>query len=521
MVLKAADRLVDIYGSIMRRGDYVDNNAHSLHSTFSVNGEVSDNDTRFLKVTIDVLNVGANYNGSYFSKEVVDENIDTIKNTPVLGYIQYDSYTQENDFKGHEYVIKRTENGVEKCYAGHAYGIIPESCNPRWIIKTTDSGNEVETLQVDALLWEKFGDATSILRRDSEKAQSMELEINSIDGYDDDDGLFHFTSFSFDGCAILGDGVQPAMENANVKINEANFSVDEFTKKLQSELNDKFAVFTKLIEKSDVQGGVRNMPNSEFSQTLMQQFNDISAVVSGHETVKDYWGDDVPRYYTVDVQDAEVIVVDAQDGYNYYSFPFTMDGDKPVIDFACKKRKKVSYQDYEDGATIIENAFSFGEHIAAFEKVVGEKLEEADGKIAEIEAAKAEVESNFEQVKSELDEAKSELDEIKPKYEAYEAAEAQRKVDELNAEKDAKFAEYEDALADNADFAAIKEKKDEVSVDEIEKECAVLYVKAVRAAKTNFSKSSNSPAVGIIDENDDDVDGYVNISRYGYIKKNS
>ena len=494
----------------------------SLHSTFSVNGEVSNDDTRFLNVTIDIMHTNENLNGSFFSKEVVDEYADTIKNTPVLGFITYDSYAQESDYKGREYVIKRTENGVERTYAGHAYGVIPESCNPRWTTKMCDDGVEREFLQVDALLWEKFSDATSILRRDSEKAESMEIEVSSIEGYDDEeDGLFHFTKFKFDGACILGEGVTPAMTGANVKINEANFSVDEFTKKLQSELNDKFAVFTKLIEKSDVQGGVRNMPNSEFSQTLMQQFNDISAVVSGHETVKDYWGDDVHRYYTVDVQDAEVIVVDAQDGYNYYSFPFTMDGDKPVIDFACKKRKKVSYQDYEDGATIIENAFSFGEHIAAFEKVVGEKLEEADGKIAEIEAAKAEVESNFEQVKSELDEAKSELDEIKPKYEAYEAAEAQRKVDELNAEKDAKFAEYEDALADNADFAAIKEKKDELSVDEIEKECAVLYVKAVRAAKTNFSKSSNSPAVGIIDENDDDVDGYVNISRYGYIKKNS
>lgn len=492
----------------------------SLHSTFSVNGEVSNDDTRFLNVTIDIMHTNENLNGSFFSKEVVDEYADTIKNTPVLGFIAYDSYAQESDYKGHEYVIKRTENGVERTYAGHAYGVIPESCNPRWTTKMCDDGVEREFLQVDALLWEKFSDATSILRRDSEKAESMEIDVSSIEGYDDEeDGLFHFTKFKFDGACILGEGVTPAMTGANVKINEANFSVDEFTKKLQSELNDKFAVFTKLIEKSDVQGGVRNMPNSEFSQTLMQQFNDISAVVSGHETVKDYWGDDVPRYYTVDVQDAEVIVVDAQDGYNYYSFPFTMDGDKPVIDFACKKRKKVSYQDYEDGATIIENAFSFGEHIAAFEKVVGEKLEEADGKIAEIEAAKAEVESNFEQVKSELDEAKSELDEIKPKYEAYEAAEAQRKADELNAEKDAKFAEYEDALADNADFAAIKEKKDELSVDEIEKECAVLYVKAVRAAKTNFSKSGASSAVGIIEDDDDDVDGYVNISRYGYIKK--
>lgn len=504
-----------------------DNKTASLHSTFSVNGEISDNDTRFLNVTIDVMHTNENLNDSFFAKEVVDEYVDTIKNTPVLGFITYDSYTKESDYKGHEYVIKRIDNGVERTYAGHAYGVIPESCNPRWITKMCDDGVEREFLQVDALLWEKFSDATSILRRDSEKAESMEIEVSSIEGYDDEeDGLFHFTKFRFDGACILGEGVQPAMTGANVTINEVNFSADEFTKHLQSELNDKFAAFTKLVGENDIQGGVRNMPNPDFSQTIMQQFNDVSAAVSGHETVKDYWGDDVPRYYAVDIQDNEVIVVDAQDGYNYYSFPFTMDGDKPVIDFACKTRKKVSYQDYEESASVLEGAFSFGEHIAAFEKVVGEKLEEANGKVAEVESAKeaveselSEVNSEFEKVQSELGEVKSELDEIKPKYEEYEAAEAQRKADEVNAEKDAKFAEYEDVLADNADFAAIKENRDELSVDEIEKECAVLYVKTTRAAKINFSKNSNAAVIGVMNDGDDDViDGYVS-TKYGYIKK--
>ncbi len=168
----------------------------SLHATFSVDGEVSNKDTRFLKVTIDVLNTGANDNGSYFSKEVVDENIDTIKNTPILGFIKYDAYTRENDFKGHEYVIKRTENGVEQIYQGSCYGVIPESCDPRWVTKTTDTGEELETLQVDGLMWEKFSDATGILKRDSEKSQSMELYTSSIEGYD---GQVGDAAAQFDG----------------------------------------------------------------------------------------------------------------------------------------------------------------------------------------------------------------------------------------------------------------------------------------------------------------------------------
>ena len=48
------------------------NKTTSLHSTFSVNGEVSNDDTRFLNITIDVLHTGENLNGSIFTKEVVD-----------------------------------------------------------------------------------------------------------------------------------------------------------------------------------------------------------------------------------------------------------------------------------------------------------------------------------------------------------------------------------------------------------------------------------------------------------------
>lgn len=509
----------------------IDGKTASLHATFSVDGEVSNDDTRFLKVVIDLMHTGENLNGSYFSKEVVDECVDSIKNTPVLGFIKYDSYTKENDFKGHEYVIKRTENGVEQLYAGHAYGVIPETCNPRWYTKMCDDGVEREFLQVDALLWEKFSDATGILKRDSEKAESMEIEVSSIEGYDnEEDGLFHFQKFLFNGACLLGEGVEPAMTGASVSVNEVNYSVSDFVKNLQDELNDKFAVFTKLIDKQNEQGGVKNMPEdikndemiedvntdfseqvddnqsasddsqpvSDFASTMMQQFEDISNIVSSQEIVKDMWGYDVPRYYAVDVQDNEVIVVDTKDNYNYYGIPYTIDGDKPVLDFARCTRKKVRYENYEEGAVIPTGAFSFGEYISSIEKNASEKIEK--------------VEAEYSQVKSELDE-------IKPKYDEYVAAEAEREVAEINAAKDAKFSEYEDVLGENAEFVAIKEKRDELSVDEIEKECAVLYVKATRAVKTSFSKNSNAAVIGVMNDVDDDViDGYVR-TKYGDIKK--
>ena len=148
------------------------------------------------------------------------------------------------------------------------------------------------------------------------------------------------------------------------------------------------------------------------------------------------------------------------------------------------------------------------------ESVAFSKVEEANGKVEEInskfeasEQAKSEAEANYSQVKADYDE-------IKPKYDEYVLAEEKRQSEELNAQKEAKFAEYADDLADNADFTALKERKDELSVEDIEKECAVLFAKAVRGKK-NFSNANQSQVtVEVIDE---DVNaGYV-VTKYGNI----
>ena len=483
----------------------MDNKIATLHSTFSINGEISNEDTRFLNITIDVMHTGLNFNGSVFEKEVVDSCIESIKNTAVLGYVKYDHVSQENDFAGHEHILTRTENGVEEIYCGRAYGVIPESCNPRWVTKMCSDGQEREFLQVDALLWTKFDDSVDIVNRDSEKGQSMELEISSIDGYEDDDGVFHFTKFKFDGCCMLGDGVEPAMIDANIK--KVQFAMTDFAKNIQDELNEKFMTFTKMVDEKTNQGGIETMPNTDFTQTVMQQFSDISAIVSQYEVLVDRWGDNVPRYYLVDIQESEVIVVDRTNNYNYFGFPFVVNGDKPEIDFENGNRKKIRYENYESEETVVDNGFDFGKHIAEMEEIAFNKVNEANEKVVAAEQEKADAETNYSQIKADYDD-------MKPKYDAYVLADEQRQAAELDAQKEAKFAEYEEALADNVEFTALRERKNELSVDDIEKECAVLYVKTSRT-KSNFSKNNTGAVVGVMGEGDES-DGFVD-TKYGII----
>ena len=540
----------------------------SLRSTFSIGEEITSEDTRFLNVVIDIMHDGENLNGSYFDKEVVNSCIDSIKNTPVLGFIKTDKYTGETDFKGHEYILKRNENGVEEFYIGKAYGVIPESCNPRWVTKVCPDGAERDFLQVDALIWEKFSDATSIIKRDGEKPESMELEVSSVEGYEDENGIFHFTSFRFDGACMLGDDVPPAMVGANVRINDGvNFTMSDITESIRSELNDKIELFNATFAKltgddaQNKQGGVNDMTtvDTDFAQTMMEQIEDISIMVSEFETVETCWGT-APRYYLADIQDNEIIVVDQKNYYRYYGFPFTVNGDKPEIDFACGgSRKKVRYENYEEGYAQDPQMFEFGTRISEIEEAANAKLSDAETKVSEFETKVAEAETKVaeaetkmteaaekvseletklsdaeakvvdfetkigevEQAKSELEtnyeQVKSEYDEIKPKYDEFVAAEEKRAAEELSARKDAAFAEFESDLADNADFAALKEKKDDMSVEDIEKECAFLYVKVNRAKNKFSAAGSESAVVGVMNDIDPDkADGLV-ATKYGYI----
>lgn len=500
-------------------------NVYSLPIYFSITDESETIDGRFLSVTIDVLHTGLNYNGSIFEKDVVNENIETIKNTPILGFIRITNLN-EKDFKGHQYIITRTENGIERKYIGQAFGIVPESCEPRWITKVCDDGQEREFLRVDGLLWSKFTDSVEIFKRDIEKPHSMELYPANVEGYEDDDGNFHFTKFSFDGCCILGSEMQPAMINSNIVANNVNFTMNDFIKEIQSELYNQYTTFTKMLdEQSKNKGGSKEMPNTDFS-TVMAMFEDMANIVASYEIVKDYWGEDVPRYYLADIQGNEAIIVDRTDYWHYYGVSFTIEGDKPVIDFESAKRKKMVFEDYVEGSANVEGAFDFSKCISEFETKTQSKISEFEAKITELEtdkttletekneaiSAKNEVETNYSTIKSELDE-------IKPKYEEYVAAEQKRADEELNAQKDEMLAQFEKELSDNEDYIALKENKKDYSLEDIEAKCSVMFVR--KNKNINFSKNTKSNTViGVPDVNTESTNDKYISTKYGKIPVN-
>ena len=89
-----------------------------------------------------------------------------------------------------------------------------------------------------------------------------------------------------------------------------------------------------------------------------------------------------------------------------------------------------------------------------------------------------------------------------------------QKMEDEGYAKDAEFAKYESVLADDVNFTALKEKKSEMTLKEIESECAIMYARK-NLAQSNFSKSNDGVmTAGLIDNGC--KDGFVE-TKYGYI----
>ena len=450
----------------------------NLPVSFTINSCVETEDSRFLAITIDVLHTGLNFNGSIFDKEVVDANAESIKNTPVLGYIALNP-DGELDFQGHKYKTVKDGNGKDYVYAGSAYGVIPESCNYRWIEKVCSDGICREFFQVDALLWTKFDDAVTIFERDGGKPQSMELELSSITGEENDDGTFTFTGFNFEGCCLLSstdESIQSAMIDSEAV---AKFTVQSITQ----EIKEKLQEYTISVEKTSGDQKIKegeNMPKANFTLNLMEQLSEIRNALS-EKKYRDEWGYECSQYCFVDVQDDEIIVMDRADHYRIYGIKFSMDGDKINVDFGCASRKKTKYEALEEDGS--------DDTLFVFEQAVSDVATYMKGQIDAVNEEKATAESNYAAVKDELNE-------MKPKYEAYVVAEQQREVAAIEAAKDAEFRKFDQHLADNADYTTLKKERDKYSLEDIQSQCAILFTQ--KNLNSNFSrkpKDSSAPMV--------------------------
>lgn len=505
--------------------------------SFSKKKEYETSDFRFIDVCIDVMHTGANLNKTSFTKDTISKAVPSIANMPILGYVVNELDDEEKDFKGHEHELRITDTDIKYLYAGQAYGVIPESCNPRWIIKDDGTGVEREYLRVDGLIWTKFGDPVDIFTRDVTKNHSVEL-TDMVCGPKDKDGNTPVSAFKFDGCCILSTTdpkIQPAMTGSCIT---AQFSVDDITSQIRERLyeyqalqqnysaqngnpsdeekgdikpmneNEKNPAVTKnavaegAVENPEIEAttaentatnteseaiptentaseeGAENATteppaenttpaeegesaaSSEFTLTANQLRDEVYNALLKVQ-VPSRWDHEcmIPKYWLTDIQGSEVIVTDSST-YQLMGIPYSMNGDNVVLEYENIKRKKVIYEDWDNGDVMPGLVTMFS---ALTDKLV-------------------ELSDSFTK-------AANEVSEIKPKLEAYQQAEAEAVAAAEKAKRDELFSVMDEKLGSNAEYTALKENK-EISYADLEIKCYALVGR--QSAEFSYVPNTNN-----------------------------
>ncbi len=505
--------------------------------SFLKKNEYETSDFRFIDVCIDVMHTGANLNKTSFTKDVINKAVPTIANMPILGYVVNELDDEDKDFKGHEHELRITDTDVKYLYAGQAYGVIPESCNPRWVIKDDGTGTEREYLRVDGLIWTKFGDPVDIFTRDVTKNHSVEL-TDMIYEAKRDDGITPVSSFKFDGCCILSTTdpkIQPAMTGSCVT---ANFSVDDITSQIRERLyeyqslqqnysaknenpsdeekgdippmneNEKNTAVTEnavaegAVENSEVETttaenaateteseavstenaaseeGAENTTtetsaenaasveegepaaSSEFTLTANQLRDEVYNALLKVQ-VPSRWDPEcmIPKYWLTDIQGNEVIVTDSGT-YQLMGIPYSMNGDNVVLEYENIKRKKVIYEDWDNGDVMPGL-------ITMFSALTDKLVELSDS----------------------FTKATNEVSEIKPKLEAYQQAEAEAVAAAEKAKRDELFSIMDEKLGANAEYTALKENT-KITYAELETKCYALVGR--QSAEFSYVPTTNN-----------------------------
>lgn len=505
--------------------------------SFIKKGEYESSDFRFIDVSIDVMHTGANLNKTSFTKDAINKAVPTICNTPILGYVVDELDEEDKDFKGHEHELRITDKDVKYVYAGQAYGVIPESCNPRWIVKDDGTGIEREYLRVDGLIWTKFSDPVDIFTRDGTKNHSVELTDMAC-GPADKNGNVPVGSFKFDGCCILSTtdpSIKPAMTGSCVT---ANFSVEDITAQIRDRLYEYQAIQQNYTAQNDnpsdeekgdttpmneneknpamtenavAEGTVENpeietpaaentatkteseaapaenaapeegaenattevpaentapaeegepVASSEFTLTANQLRDEVYNALLKVQ-VPSRWDNEcmIPKYWLTDIQGSEVIVTDSGT-YQLMGIPYSMNGDNVVLEYENIKRKKVIYEDWDNGDVMPGL-------ITMFSTLTDKLVELSDS----------------------FTKAANEVSEIKPKLEAYQQAEADAKAAEMEAKRNALFATFDEKLGADAEYIALKENK-EISYSDLETKCYALVGR--KSAEFSYVPNKNN-----------------------------
>ena len=508
-----------------------------LYDTASVYDVKEVNDS-FATGSLKVMYLGANRNGSFFSKESVEGALATLYNVPIVAHWDEDAGT----IGGHDLEVKRDDDGslrlrnlTEPC------GVVPDHARFRFVKEGDADGNEHEYLVIDGVILWKRQDVYKHIVDDLGGNVKHSMEISVSDGESTNNG-YEIKQFSFTALCLL-ESCEPCFEGSELSL----YSAMHFKSKMEEMMKELKACYSAVCspkEEDDIhpqefttEGGEKvleeekiGMPGIEGAaepteepevfeekeleedpgeaeaepeaepeeeQPEEEQPEDTFALTKnlveelrrmlGEETVEYECGYTCPRYWYVDSDfDKKEVYCHDEVDWLLYGFSYEINGDAVKIDYESKHRVKYEIVEFDGGeqpSMVAEIAAMFNERLEGHA------------------ALKEEYQSASDTIKS-MEEELGELRKYKSDAEDAKAKDA----------RDAVFAMFEDLVGIEA-FDTLRDSCDGMGADEIEEKCYA--IRGRNSSVTKFSAESKAPKQKI-DRCQKDEDPYGDVfAKYG------
>lgn len=470
---------------------------------------LTEHNSSFDSGVLRVCYTGRNRNNSFISKETFERCITSIYNCPIVC-----RYERETDTIGaHDMeLVTDADGGMRLVNITQPVGIIPESARYWWEEIEDDSGVH-EYLCVDALIW-KRQEAYRKIKEDGITEESMEISVKEGEMAD---GVYIIKRFEFTAFCLLGTA-KPCYESASLELFSCNdfkaqlaemmcefkesFSLKQPSKEVvicpqnnsmkggEEVLEQKTALMAEFGFSADMldfsiedftveelrvkfeelkSSNQQKNANPDDKFALAEQFREELINALSTETVETCFGD-MTRYWYLDydIEAMEVYCYDIED-WKLYGFPYSMNGDNVVVDFACKKRKKFSIVDFDEG----EQPAVFA---AVFETVYAKFTENNSQWVEKYQTASDTI-TSMENELGTLRQFKTDTEDAIAK-----------------GKRDGVFAQFEDLIGVEA-FETLREHYAEYSVEDLEEKCYAIRGRQGAAAK--FSLEPKAPKLAI------------------------
>ena len=443
-----------------------------------------------IPVQILVMHDKKNLNKSNFEMEAIESAKESIKNIPILGYIRKIDGTDSKDFSGHEIELSIKNGEIKFTYLERPIGVIPET-------------NEYEYVEIDGktyvqvigYIWREYlNEGYEILQENPNKSVSMEI---TVDDYEiNKDGIVDIKAYRYLGVTILGDGVSPGMEGANMQVIgqfSENFSVDFYEK--VERLNEELKININSSEGGET-GQVNKTKEGDnmdlsFSATYRQKREALSNALDPI-IVKDEEDKIIEEtyFYVEDFDDDFVYVekyywsqTNSDCTYGRYTYSFDETGLIATIigEFEKMILTWLTEQENQD----IQNARDAAEGVSIEYEALKIGVEDYKNNISGLESEKVDLSTKVSEYEIKVGEKDTTISQLQEYKNNVELQIKQDKVEEV-------ISDFEVTLADNEEFKVIKDQAMSYEIEALEKELYALEGKVKHAKTTKPTKKTQT-----------------------------